>query len=224
MSNFYPIKQPGCVQLMTACCYKDHALLRDDRYKQFVMEGLTFMVAQQRIWLYGYVLLEDEFHAMWQQRPPWEKANVRQPLLRHIARRIKYDLRATDPGALELYRSHLADRVFQFWEKQKIRVEITSFSAAGEMLENMHQAPVNSGLCGDQIEYPYSSAWFYGDRVPPADIPVPELTDFSNAFQHPESMNVKPESGRIRKRFIRSKGGLLLPKPPRSKFSGPDAD
>lgn len=183
MQKFYAQRQSGKVQLVTACCYKSNPLLREDRYKRFVLEGLSYMVDQQWIWLYGYVLMDEEFHAMWQQRPPWDEKNVRQPLLRHVARLIKYDLRARDAAELERYRSHLADREYQFWEKQKMRVEITNMHTAGEMLENMHQAPVLSGLCRDRAAYPYSSNWYYSDGDRPTDVPVPTITDFTTGFE-----------------------------------------
>lgn len=170
------------------------------------------MVARERVWLYGYVVLEDEFHAMWQLRPQWNAVNARQPLLRHIARQLKYDLRASDAKELERYRSHLADRVFQFWEKEMMRVEIANYATALDMLENMHHSPIKSGLCIDKTAYPYSSAWYYANRPQPAGVPVPGLMNFSKAFPEDAAGSDGCAPDLEGNQYVRGKSGLFFPK------------
>lgn len=186
--------EAGAVKLITACTLNKN-LLSDDRYKHFLLESLSFMVTQERIWLFGYLLLDGEFHAMCQQRPLWEGKNVRQPILRHVSGLIKYDMRARNPQELELYRSKLKDRIYQFWAKEKIRVEVKNYETAIKMLETMHTTPTNAGLCEKQDAYRYSSAWFYGSGEPPEGVPVPRLTNVEDAFPKgyipPEEKEVK---------------------------------
>lgn len=182
MFNPNPPERRDKVQLITAYCYNNNFMLRDDQNKRFVLESLAFLVNSERIWLYGYVLLENQFHAMWQQRPPWDERNVRQTMLRFTARKIKYNLRATNEDGLEQFRSRLPDRKYQFWDKESVRVTISSLDAASRIMDNMHVAPVEMGLCREQQAYPYSSAWFYGGGESVAGLPVPVITHFHEAF------------------------------------------
>lgn len=167
--------------MITACCLKKN-LLSDDRYKQFVLEGLSFMVARERIWLFGYLLLDGEFHLMCQQRPVWEGRNVRQPILRNVSKLIKYDIQSRDVKQLEQHRSKLKDRIYQFWAKEKIRIEIKNKETAIKMLKAMHETPYRSEICSRHDTYSYSSAWFYGGGEPPENLPAPGLTNIREAF------------------------------------------
>lgn len=167
--------------MITACSLKK-SLLSEDVHKRFVLESLSFMVAQERIWLFGYLLMDGEFHVMCRQRPLWEGKNARQHILRYVSKMIKYNIRKRNPDELEIHRSKLKDRIYQFWAKEKIRIEIKNQETAIKMLKAMHEMPYRSELCGEHEAYRYSSAWFYGSGEPPEGIPVPRLTSIEEAF------------------------------------------
>lgn len=149
------------MELFSAYCVKGRWLLQEDIYKQIVADSLQFMVQDGRIWLYGLVILPNEFHLLWQKQPAWKQRNVRQMLLKFTAQQIKYRMRAANRPELETYRSQLRDRQFQFWERGASALPVTSAAGAWENLQNMHDAPVTAGLCRQAEAYRYSSADFY---------------------------------------------------------------
>lgn len=149
------------MELLTVCCRNGRMLLREDDHKQIVMNSLLFMVNDQRIWLYGFVILPDELHLLWKKRPDWEHRNVKQMMLKYTAQQFKRSLRILWPKELECYRSELRDREFQFWEQSAYITKIKTGAEAEEVLEQLHEVPVSSGLCNNVNDYPFSSSSFY---------------------------------------------------------------
>lgn len=166
------------MELFTASCIHNRLLLRKDEHKEIVMNSLAFMVREERIWLYGYVIMEDEFHLLWKKQPEWEHKNIRQMLLKFTAQQIKRRLWAEDRKELELYRSNLHDRQFQFWEKTSFSAVIPDVDAAEEKIGQLHEVPVSAGLCSNVTDYAFSSAAFYQEGRNPGGI----ITHYHHCF------------------------------------------
>jgi hypothetical protein len=149
------------MELFSAYCVNGRWLLEADRHKEIVADSLKFIVQSRRISLFGYVILPGEFHLLWKKLPAWESKNVGQMLLKSIAHRIRHHLKTFNTEALEVYKSPLRDRQYQFWERGSGATYIHSEAMAREKLQQMHEAPVVAGLCGEEEAYPFSSAAFY---------------------------------------------------------------
>lgn len=167
---------------LTVCCREGRLLLKAAEHKQIVLNSITFLAKEQRVWLYGFVILEDEVHLLWKKRCAWETRNVRQMLLKFTAQRIKqHMLRSPDTTLryeLEQYKCEEHDRQFRFWEPSANGPTVTTRHAAEEILEHMHEAPVISGLCLPGATYPFSSAACYQNGEDPLQI----ITHYSQYF------------------------------------------
>ena len=150
------------MELLSAYCVNGRWLLQDDIHKQIMLDSLTFMVQENRVWLYGFVILPNEFHLLWKRQPAWEFRNIRQMLLKFTAQQIKHRLKAVNRRELETYRTPQADRQFQFWERKSEVKMIASRPEAREKLLIMHRMPVMAGCCEYAEDYRFSSAAFYG--------------------------------------------------------------
>lgn len=166
------------MELFTATCSNNRLLLRNDEHKQIVMDSLVFLTREKRIWLYGYAIMEDEFHLLWKKQPGWEDRNIKQMLLKFTAQQIKRRLWVEDRKELALYRSDLRDRQFQFWEKASSSTVISDAEAVEEKIGHLHEAPVLAGLCKDTADYAFSSAAFYEKGHDPERI----LTSYQGYF------------------------------------------
>jgi REP element-mobilizing transposase RayT len=166
------------MELFTASCSNNRLLLRKDEHKQIVMDSLAFMAHEKRIWLYGYAIMEDEFHLLWKKQPGWEDRNIKQMLLKFTAQQIKRRLWVEDRKELALYRSDLHDRQFQFWDKASCSTVVSDAVAAEEKIGHLHEAPVLAGLCKDTTDYDFSSAAFYQSGHDPECI----LTNYQRYF------------------------------------------
>lgn len=58
-----------------------------------------------------------------------------------------------------------ADRMYQFWERNPLSIELRSHTFFWQKLDYIHFNPVRAGLCKYPEEYLYSSAQFYRTGV-----------------------------------------------------------
>jgi len=148
-------------QFFTATNLKWQKLLRPDKYKDIITGSLEFLVSDQRIHLYAFVIMINHIHLIWQMRAGKSQQDVRRDFMKFTAQRIKADLQVNHPKVLDYFKVNAADREFQFWKRNPLSIELNSEKIFREKLEYLHLNPVRAGLCTLPEQYKYSSAYFY---------------------------------------------------------------
>ena len=148
-------------QFFTATCLQWKKLLSPDKYKDIIVESLRFLVGNGRILLYGFVIMPNHFHLVWQIRAGHKPSDVQRDFLKFTAQQIKADLEKSHPAALEQFKVAAKDRTYQFWERNPLSVELWTEKTMLQKLTYHHQNPVRAGLCPWPEQYHYSSALFY---------------------------------------------------------------
>lgn len=120
-----------------------------------------FFSREKRIWLYGYVIMPNHIHILWQKQDEWIDKSVQQHFLKFTAQKIKFNLLEHSPNQLGNYRSTQADRAYHFWERRPYKATMFNRSVCEQKLEYIHYNPVKAGLCTLPEEYLYSSANYY---------------------------------------------------------------
>ena len=136
-------------------------LLQTDKYKDIVIESMRYLVKQKRVIIYGFVIMPNHIHLIWQLQAGQKRENIQRDFLKHIAQTIKEDMLLNNPGDLKAYLVNAKDRKYQFWERNALSVEIWSEKVFMQKLNYMHENPLRAGLCKYYLEYKYSSAMFY---------------------------------------------------------------
>ena len=153
------------MQFFTATCLYWQMLLARDEHKQIVIDSLKFLVEDNRIWLYGFVLMPNHIHLMWRKKDQWLGKNVQQMFLKYTAQQIKFSLMDRNDSVLEYYRSTQKDREFHFWERRAYSATMYNCLVAKQKINYIHRNPVKAGLCKKAEDYPYSSAMFYRSNI-----------------------------------------------------------
>ena len=143
----------------------------DDHMKDIIIGSLQFLVSEGRVKVYGFVLMPNHIHVIWQIQDNWEKSKVQQSFLKYTAQQMKFMLLQKDKKELENYKVKASDRVYQFWQRNALSVELWSRPV---FLQKLNYIPVRTGtgghhnpttprwkLCQFPEEYRYSSASFY---------------------------------------------------------------
>ena len=65
------------------------------------------------------------------------------------------------PEDLKEFKVNAKDRIYQFWERNPLSVEIWSEKVLLEKLKYIHENPVRAGMYKYADDYKYSSALFY---------------------------------------------------------------
>jgi putative transposase len=149
----------------TATCLNWHHLLRTDERKKIILESLRFLVSENRIYLYAFVIMPNHIHLIWRVRTAWIHKDVQQMFMKFTAQKLKFHLQ--DHGQLEelkLYESSQTDREYQIWERRPFKAEVVNRKIGDQKLDYIHDNPVKAGLCQVATDYFYSSARWYEEN------------------------------------------------------------
>ena len=146
------------IEFHTITCLNWNHLLRNDSNKKIITDSFKFLVEQERILLFGFVIMSNHIHFIWQVKDNWLAKNIKQQFLKYTAQQIKFNLSEDE---LALYKSTQSDRQFQFWERRSWVAEMNNRSVIEQKLDYIHQNPVKAGLVRNETDYVYSSSCFY---------------------------------------------------------------
>jgi len=150
-------------QFFTATILNWNHLLKDDQYKNIVTDSLRFLVTNHRVHIFGFVVMPNHIHIIWQMRKGIESSHVQRDFLKYTAQQIKLDLQKQRPGLLELYKVNVKDREYQIWEHRPLSVPLVNEFMLEQKLEYIHLNPIREKwrLADLPENYYYSSARFY---------------------------------------------------------------
>jgi putative transposase len=136
-------------------------LLKPEKYKKIIISSLDHLVKVNRVAIYGFVVMINHLHIIWQMKERGRKLEVQRDFLKFTAQRIKKDLQRNHPQVLERFLVNAADRHYQLWERNSLSVALHSEKMLLQKLNYIHENPVRAGLVKQATAYKYSSAAFY---------------------------------------------------------------
>lgn len=149
------------VEFITVTCLEWKPILEDDKVKDIVTNSLSFMVRDERIRVYAFVIMSNHMHMIWQMLGDHQRADVQRDFLKFTSQKIIDRLdRRYSPLLGELL-VNASDRKCQVWERNSLGVPIWSDGVLWQKLGYIHDNPVRAGLCSRSTDYAYSSAGFY---------------------------------------------------------------
>lgn len=152
---------PELPQFFTATNLWWKPLLKIDAHKDIIIDSLRFLVKDNRILLYAFVLMPNHIHLIWRIKQPHTPSDVQRDFLRFTGHQFQKYLRNHNPGFLEHFRVNDADRKYQLWERNPFSRGLNSAYIFNQKLNYLHMNPVKKGFCKKPEDYQYSSAKFY---------------------------------------------------------------
>lgn len=152
-------------QFFTATNLEWKMLLQSDRYKDVVVESMRFIVNDNRVIIYGFVIMPNHIHAIWQMKAGKNREDVQRDFLKHTAQEIKADMIRNRTSMLNDFLVNAKDRKYQMWERNALSVDLWSEKVLVQKLKYIHENPVRAGFCKYPEEYKYSSALLYKTGV-----------------------------------------------------------
>jgi REP element-mobilizing transposase RayT len=158
--KFYPL------WFLTATNYKWLKLIESDDFKSILEQSLTHLVTQNRCSIYAFVFMPNHIHLILDVH---EKAinNFQRDFLKYTAQRCILKMKDLQSNLLAQIESTQKDRIYQFWERRPMWVEIRNEYKWYEKLAYIHDNPVKSSKvrCNSTFDYKWSSANSYRDGV-----------------------------------------------------------
>ena len=148
-------------QFFTATILNWKKLLEPDKYKDVIIRSMRFLVENNRVIIYGFVIMSNHIHLIWQMKAGIKRDALQRDFQKFTAQRIKDNLKINHPDVLSLFLVKAKDRKYQFWERNPLSIEIWTEKVLIQKLNYIHENPVRAGLCNYPEEYKYSSALLY---------------------------------------------------------------
>jgi len=140
-------------------------LLKQDKYKDAIIECLRFLVHEKRITLNGFVIMSNHVHLIWQPLGEFTPDSIQHSLMPFTARKFKNDFEQNHSQVLSHFKVEAKDRIYQFWERNSLGIDLFTETVFMQKLDYLHWNPFRAGLCQLPEDYYYSSAKFYEQGV-----------------------------------------------------------
>ena len=168
----YPTQWP---QYFTATIQQWKHCLKEDRYKDIIIDCLQTMVQNKQIELNAFVIMSNDVHIIWQPLEDLTPTQIHSSFTNFTGKQIKNAIAQHDPTRLEELKVKKYNRQYQIWKRRSLSIELFTESAFMEKLEYIHDNPVRAGLVINSEDYYYSSAGFYHNGADPFNM----LTHYS---------------------------------------------
>jgi putative transposase len=137
----------------TATILEWKKLLKPDKYKDIIISSLQYLVEQQRVKVFGFVIMTNHIHVIWQSLGEYTPVENQHSFMKFTAQMIIKDLRNNHPQVLEHFKVDLKDRKHQIWERNPLSVEIWTKEVMEQKLAYIHQNLVKAELCTFPEDY-----------------------------------------------------------------------
>jgi putative transposase len=142
-------------------------LLKEDEFKDIIINSLLFLKKEKSIVVYGFVIMPNHIHLIWQIQDGYKRENIQMRFLKFTAQQLKFKLIDTYDSRLSDFHVNTSDRQYQFWERNALSVELWNPDVFMQKLEYIHNNPLQDKwkLVQYPEDYKYSSARFYETGV-----------------------------------------------------------
>lgn len=151
------------ISFFTATILNWKPLLTDDAYQDIIISSLRFLVKDNRVVVYAFVLMPNHIHLVWKVADDRKPEDVQRDFLKYTAQKIKLKMSDNEPEKLKQFYVGAKDRKYQFWERNPLTSRLPSIELVEQKINYIHANPVRGkwNLCKEFFEYKYSSAGFY---------------------------------------------------------------
>jgi len=146
-------------QFFTATIQEWKHLLKEDNYKNIIVDTLKFLVTEGNVTINGFVIMPNHLHIIWQAKGNNDLQKIQNSFIKHTSKEFKKLLEIDND--LQAYEVNAIDRKYNFWQRDSLSIELFTASVFQQKLNYMHYNPVKANLCNLPEDYHFSSALFY---------------------------------------------------------------
>ena len=168
------------VYFWTITINKWQHLLKQDENKMIIINSLQWLVQKELVKIYGYVIMPNHIHLMWEQLAMNGKEFPKNSFEKFTAKTLVSNMKAGHDINLKNYSVTATDRQYNIWLRDPLAIKVFSRDMASQKLDYMHLNPMQSHwlLCNNPVDYRFSSAIFYEQNVDEFGL----LTHFGEVF------------------------------------------
>ena len=146
-------------QFFTATIQGWKHLLKEDKYKNVIVNSLKFLAKEGKITINGFVIMPNHLHFIWQAKGNNNLQKTQNSFIKHISKEFKKLLEKDN--SLQAFEVNAIDRKYNFWQRDSLNIELFTSAVFQQKLIYIHYNPVKANLCNLPEDYHFSSALFY---------------------------------------------------------------
>src|SRR4030095_104534 len=108
------------VSFFTTTILEWKPLLLTDEYKDIITSSMKFLVTDNRVNIYAFVIMPNHIHIVWKVKRERKPEDVQRDFLKYTAQKIKLKLMDNDPEFLKQFYVGAKDREYQIWERNPL--------------------------------------------------------------------------------------------------------
>ena len=138
-------------------------LLKQEKYRELIIESLKYLSDRKLISVYGYVVMPNHVHFIWEMLGKNNKEMPDSSFTKFTAHALKKDLVKNHPQVLNIFKTDKYDRDYQFWQRDPLAVRIFSKEMFYQKLMYIHLNTLSErwNLAKRPEEYYWFSANYY---------------------------------------------------------------
>lgn len=142
-------------------------ILSFDKYKDIIIESFKFLVREQRVRIFAFVIMPNHFHVVWKINTDLEKSDFQRNMLKFTGQTILRDLRHFHSYIHKEMYVGAKDRHYKFWERNPLSVPLYSQKVVEQKINYIHSNPLHPKwkLVSEPQHYKYSSAKYYYEGI-----------------------------------------------------------
>jgi REP element-mobilizing transposase RayT len=117
-------------------------LLKEDTYKDIVINSLLFLKKEKSIVVNGFVIMPNHIHLLWQIQDGFKRDNIQMRFLKFTAQQMKFRLTDTRDARLLQFLVNAKDRQYQFWERNSLSIDLWTPKVFEQKLDYIHNNPI----------------------------------------------------------------------------------
>jgi len=149
----------------TATILKWKPLLKDDTYKNILIQSLQTLTKLKRLMVFGFVIMPNHLHIIWAENDNGNiyKESAQAAFFKFTGHQFQKKMKSENEEQLNLFLVNSADRKYQFWQRNTLDIEIISEKMFEQKLNYIHNNPLQPywRLAERPELYSWSSARFY---------------------------------------------------------------
>ena len=146
-------------QFFTATIEEWKLLLKEDKYKNIIVDTLKFLVKEGNVTFNGFVIMPNHVHIIWQATGNNDLKKIQNSFIKHTSKEFKKLLEIDNK--IQAYEVKAIDRKYNFWQRDSLNIELFTAVVFQQKLNYMHHNPAKANLCNLPEDYHFSSALFY---------------------------------------------------------------
>lgn len=138
-------------------------LLKQDKYKQMILDSWKDLVTKELITVYGFVIMPNHLHVLWELNKMNGKEMPHASFNKATAHLITKDLKYLHPEVLKVFAVTDKERSHRIWQRAPLAVVMDSKVKLEQKLDYIHNNPLQArwNLADRPENYHWSSAAFY---------------------------------------------------------------